>query len=212
MWQFQQSVEGISEACEALGIPVVGGNVSFYNETDGVDIHPTPVVGVLGVADPMPTQPPRLQRATAGMEIWEIGPAASTNLAGSSVQRLYGDLGGTPSPPDPDTATRMIELTAELAHQVPVLHDISDGGLAVALSEVCIASGTGAIVEVSNPFSEDPHRVIAVLEPGSVELPGDLARKIGEIGGDEIVINGAAVDLSLAADLWHNAIPRALAG
>jgi phosphoribosylformylglycinamidine synthase len=212
MWQFQQSVEGISEACEALGIPVVGGNVSFYNETDGVDIHPTPVVGVLGVADPMPTQPPRLQRATAGMEIWEIGPAASTNLAGSSVQRLYGDLGGTPSPPDPDTATRMIELTAELAHQVPVLHDISDGGLAVALSEVCIASGTGAIVEVSNPFSEDPHRVIAVLEPGSVELPGDLARKIGEIGGDEIVINGAAVDLSLAADLWHKAIPRALAG
>jgi phosphoribosylformylglycinamidine synthase len=212
MWQFQQSVEGISEACEALGIPVVGGNVSFYNETDGVDIHPTPVVGVLGVADPMPTQPPRLQRATAGMEIWEIGPAASTNLAGSSVQRLYGDLGGTPSPPDPDTATRMIELTAELAHQVPVLHDISDGGLAVALSEVCIASGTGAIVEASNPFSEDPHRVIAVLEPGSVELPGDLARKIGEIGGDEIVINGAAVDLSLAADLWHKAIPRALAG
>ena len=63
MWQFKESVEGISAACEALGIPVVGGNVSFYNETDGIDIHPTPVVGLLGLADPMPKNPaPTLPR------------------------------------------------------------------------------------------------------------------------------------------------------
>ncbi|MDX1448936.1 MAG: phosphoribosylformylglycinamidine synthase subunit PurL, partial [Acidimicrobiia bacterium] len=75
MWQFRESIEGISAACERLGIPVVGGNVSFYNETDGVDIHPTPVVGVLGLADPIPLPPPRLDRATLGMELWQIGPS-----------------------------------------------------------------------------------------------------------------------------------------
>src|SRR5690606_17052125 len=74
MWQFKEAVQGISGACEALGIPVVGGNVSFYNETDGVDIYPTPVVGLLGLADPMPARAPRLDRAVAGMEIWVVGP------------------------------------------------------------------------------------------------------------------------------------------
>ncbi|HEX6221910.1 MAG TPA: phosphoribosylformylglycinamidine synthase subunit PurL, partial [Acidimicrobiia bacterium] len=153
MWQFQQSVEGISEACEALGIPVVGGNVSFYNETDGVDIHPTPVVGLLGLADPMPTRPPLLERAVAGMEVWEVGPSATGNLAGSAVQRLAGDLGGLPTGPDAEMASRVIGLAVALAHEAPVLHDISDGGLAVALAEVCIASGVGAVVESANPFS-----------------------------------------------------------
>jgi phosphoribosylformylglycinamidine synthase len=99
MWQFRESVEGMSSACETLGIPVVGGNVSFYNETDGIDIHPTPVVGLLGLADPMPADPPRMSRAVEGMDVWEVGPAASGNLAGSAVQRLLGELGGSPSSP-----------------------------------------------------------------------------------------------------------------
>jgi phosphoribosylformylglycinamidine synthase len=210
MWQFQHAVEGISEACETLGIPVVGGNVSFYNETDGVDIHPTPVVGLLGIADPMPVRPPRLGRAAAGMEIWEIGPPATGNLAGSALQRLAGELGGRPTAPDPDIAIRVIDLAVELAHEAPVLHDISDGGVAVALAEICIASGVGGEAATAHPFSEDPHRFLAVIGGGQVELPADLARKIGEIGGDEIVINGGAVDLSDAADAWRRAIPRAL--
>ena len=117
MWQFRESVEGISEACEALGIPVVGGNVSFYNETDGRDINPTPVVGLLGLADPMPANPPRLSRAEPGMEVWELGPPAGPNLAGSAVQRLLGDLAGNPTVPDPETARRVIDLTVALAHQ-----------------------------------------------------------------------------------------------
>ena len=212
MWQFKESVEGMSEACEALGIPVVGGNVSFYNETDSVDIHPTPVVGLLGLADPMPSVPPRLSRATEGMEVWVVGPAATGNLAGSSVQRLFGELGGVPTSPDPAMALRIVELARRLAHEVPVLHDVSDGGLAVALAEICIASGVGANVAVNHPFSEDPHRFLAVFEPGAIEMADDLARKVGEIGGDEIVINGSAVDLNVAADRWHGAIERALGG
>ncbi|HXV72811.1 MAG TPA: phosphoribosylformylglycinamidine synthase subunit PurL [Acidimicrobiia bacterium] len=212
MWQFQEAVEGISEACEALGIPVVGGNVSFYNETDGVDIHPTPVVGVLGVADPMPTNPPRLDRARAGMEIWEIGPSATDNLSGSAVQRLAGDLGGVPTPPDPEMARRANDLAAELAHHAAVLHDISDGGLAVALSEICIASRQGAVVSTEYPFCEDPHRLLAVIEPGGVELPAEISRRIGAVGGSTIVINGEEIDLVVASDRWHNAIAHALGG
>lgn len=209
MWQFVESVEGISEACETLGIPVVGGNVSFYNETDGGDIHPTPVVGLLGLADPVPSPVPRLTRARAGMEIWEVGPEATANLAGSAVQRLVGELGGEPTPPDHSAAARVISLAAGLAHDAPVLHDISDGGLAVALAEICIASGVGAAVEVSQPFSEDPHRFLVVAEPGTVDLPEDIARRIGEVRGRTIVINGQSLLLEDCADRWRHAIERA---
>ncbi|HJQ76075.1 MAG TPA: phosphoribosylformylglycinamidine synthase subunit PurL [Acidimicrobiia bacterium] len=209
MWQFRESVEGISEACEALGIPVVGGNVSFYNETDGVDIHPTPVVGLLGLADPMPSSPPRLGRAEPGMEIWEIGPPAGPNLDGSAVQRLSGELGGMPTAPDPVHGRDVIALAAQLAHRVPVLHDVSDGGAAVAVAEICIASGLGATVEMDNPFSEDPHRFIVVAPRDAAGLPTG-ARRLGVIQADTITINGSMVAIEQARDAWANAIPRAL--
>jgi phosphoribosylformylglycinamidine synthase len=216
MWQFRESVEGISEACEDLGIPVVGGNVSFYNETEGEDIHPTPVVGLLGLADPMPLSPPRLSRAAIGMEIWEIGPAPTPNLAGSAAQRvLHDELTGRPTTPDPGIARKVIALAAELAHRVPVLHDISDGGLAVAVAEACIASGVGATlasVGLDEMFSEDPHRFIAMFEPGAVELPEDLARKVGTVGGDALVLGDAApIEVDTLRSTWGNAIPRRMA-
>lgn len=211
MWQFRESIEGISEACVTLGIPVVGGNVSFYNETDGIDIHPTPVVGLLGLADPMPVEPPRLTRARAGMEVWELGPVASANLAGSAVQRLAGEIGGLPTEPDGEAAARVIALAAEMAHTTPVLHDVSDGGMAVAVAEICIASGVGAIIDTDHPFGEDPHRFLAVLQPGTMRKQDPLGHKVGTIGGTEIVINGAAVSLDSATDRWQHAIDRALA-
>jgi phosphoribosylformylglycinamidine synthase len=217
MWQFRESVEGISEACEALGIPVIGGNVSFYNETDGVDIHPTPVVGMLGLADPMPTRPPRLDRAAEGMEIWEIGPAPTGNLAGSAVQRvIHDELIGLPTLPDPEIARRVIDLIAGLAHRVPVLHDVSDGGLAVTVAEICIASGVGATLTIDDPsslFCEDPHRVIAVFQAGSAGLPSDLARRVGVIGGEAVVL-GSSDPIAVAAmvQAYRNAIPRRMAG
>ena len=210
MWQFKESVEGISEACEALDIPVVGGNVSFYNETDGADINPTPVVGLLGLADPMPEVPPRISRATDGMELWLVGPDASANLAGTAVQRLLGDEpGGIPTAPDPATARNVIALAADLAHTAPVLHDISDGGMAVAAAEISIASGIGVSVDVpiAEIFSEDPHRFLAAFESGSISLPPE-ARKVGVFGGNQIVINGSPLDLESAASSYREALPR----
>jgi len=217
MWQFRESVEGISEACETLGVPVVGGNVSFYNETDGVDIHPTPVVGMLGLADPMPIPPPRLSRAVEGMEIWEIGPAPSANLAGSAAQRvIQGELTGRPTLPDPEMARQVIATAVELAHSVPVLHDISDGGLAVGVAEICIAAGVGATIadiDTGQLFSEDPHRFIAVFAPGTVELPEGPARRIGVIGGQTLTLGRSQpIALDLLAETHRNAIPRRMAG
>jgi phosphoribosylformylglycinamidine synthase len=217
MWQFRESVEGISEACEALGIPVIGGNVSFYNETDGVDIHPTPVVGLIGLADPMPADPPGLDRAREGMEIWEIGPAPTGNMAGSAAQRvIHEELTGLPTAPHPALAREVIDLTARLGHRAPVLHDVSDGGLAVAVAEICVASGVGATLTVDDPgllFCEDPHRVIAVFEHGTIDLPSDLARNVGTIGGESFLLGtGDPIDLSRLAQAHREAIPKRMAG
>jgi phosphoribosylformylglycinamidine synthase len=217
MWQFRETVEGISEACENLGIPVVGGNVSFYNETDGVDIHPTPVIGLLGLADPIPAQIPGLGRAQEGMEIWELGPVPTDNLAGSALQRVaHRQLGGRPTAARPDMATQVIEAAASLAHQVPVLHDVSSGGLAVAIVEVCVASGVGAEIWVEGNgglFSEDPHRFILIMEPGAVSLPKRLARRVGSVGGEKVSLAGAgALDLDLLTSTYRDAIPRRIRG
>ncbi|MCI0543871.1 MAG: AIR synthase related protein, partial [Actinobacteria bacterium] len=209
MWQLVETVEGISEACEAMGIPVVGGNVSFYNETNDRDVNPTPVVGLLGLADPMPIDPPRLQRARPGMEIWVIGPDPTPNFAGSSLQRLQGAPTGRPTAPRPDVAAPMIEDVARLAHVTPVLHDVSDGGLAVAVAEICIASGTGAVVETDDPvwlFGEDPHRVVVIAESGSA-LPG---RRIGRMWAGDLVIGDETLSLETIATTWHRALPDAL--
>jgi phosphoribosylformylglycinamidine synthase len=217
MWQFTESVEGISMSCEELGIPVVGGNVSFYNETDGVDINPTPVVGLLGLADPMPSSPPRLDRAAEGMEIWEIGPSPTDNLAGSAVQRIQGSgLIGRPTEPDPATARQVIDVALDLAHTASVLHDVSDGGIAVAIAEICIASGVGAEVTIDDPvllFSEDPHRLVAVLDPETFTMEPELGRRLGTIGGDEIRFGpGVIVKLGDVTESWNNAIPDSLFG
>lgn len=211
MWQLTETVAGISEACEALGVPVVGGNVSLYNETDGADINPTPVVGMLGLADPMPVRPPRLDRAEAGMEIWLIGPEASDNFAGSYLERLAGPARGRPTAAQTDTGLAVIDEALRMAHVAPVLHDISDGGLAVALAEICIASGVGATLEVTGTaelFSEDPHRFVAVVDPGWDPPP--LGRRIGFMGGDALVLGEETVAVSTLADAWHQALPEAL--
>ena len=214
MWQFRESVEGISEACEELGIPVVGGNVSFYNETDGVDINPTPVVGLLGLADPMPSPPPRLSGARPGMDLWLIGPPATGNLAGSATQRLLDVRpGGIPTPPDAATALAVIDIAVDLAQHAAALHDLSDGGLAVAVTEMALASECGVIVEVApgELFCEDGHRLLAAAHPGSIDMSPDMARKIGRFEGKDVVLNGSALSLSEASRLYHQALPRRMA-
>jgi len=216
MWQFVESVEGLAEGCEDLGVPVVGGNVSFYNETDGVDIDPTPVVGMLGLADPMPELPPRLDRAEEGMELWLVGPERGDDFAGSAYACVVLDHhNGHPAPVDPEAGRRVAAHAARLAHLAPVVHDVSSGGIAVALAEICIRSGVGASLENGDwrlLLDEAPHRILAVVPPDTdLEIDDVPHRKLGDIGGDRIDFGRwGSVPLATAARVWRDALRRRL--
>ncbi len=221
MWQFTETVAGLAAACRILQVPVVGGNVSFYNETGDAGIVPTPVVGMLGLADPMPERPPRLDQAQEGMELWLFGPQDTEDFAASDYAAvLLDDLSGRPAPPDPAAGLAAVAAARTLAANgtAAVLHDVGDGGLAVAVAEICIRSGVGAGVEVEDwreLFAEGPHRFLAVLEPERrgtpLTVPGRPipARLLGRIGGDTIDFGRlGSVPLVEAAAAWRQAIPR----
>lgn len=225
MWQFRETVEGLAEACELLGLPVVSGNVSFHNEVDGYPIHPTPVVGVVGVADPAPAMPPGMDRAEEGMELWLLGLGNAVNLAGSAFAKIaFGHLGGRPSAADFALCRAAIETSLDLVKEgvTPVLHDISDGGLALAAAEIAIASQVGVNVtfrDWRSLFSEDPHRLLTAVGPPDVpRLTGIAARhglpvsRIGTFGGREISFESGGVrgvvNLAVASRTWQDAIGR----
>jgi phosphoribosylformylglycinamidine synthase len=212
MWQFIEAVDGMAWACEELDLPVVGGNVSFYNQTDGIDIYPTPVVGTLGFSPTMVANPPRLDRAVEGMGIWVLGPGPEGDFAASAFDRIInGELRGRPADVDGETARRVIAATAKLAEEgVPVLHDVSTGGLAVALTEIAIASGVGIQVEglgAADLLDETPLRVVAVID-GELDTTVDAVR-IGTVGRDTIDFGRAgAIGLLEATRIWRDALPR----
>jgi phosphoribosylformylglycinamidine synthase len=214
MWQFVETVEGMAAACDALGVPVVGGNVSFYNETDGVDIYPTPVVGMLGFCDPMPQRPPRLDRAQDGMELWLVGPELGSDFSASAYARVVLDhLGGRPESIDLAVAGRVIAHAARLAYEVPVLHDVSAGGLAIAIAEICIRSEVGATIEAFDwtlLLDEAPARFLVVAPAGGELRCDDVpVRLLGTMGGDRIDFGPhGSVPVAEAAQVWRDAIPR----
>ena len=214
MWQFREVVHGIAEACELLGVPVIGGNVSFYNQTDGLDIYPTPVIGMLGLIEELVLPAPRLDRAEEGMDIWLIGNDWATNLAGSIFEKVtFGHVGGRPSAADPTMGKAILRVARRLAAAgAPVLHDISTGGLAIALAEICIASGTGTDISYDDwrsLFSEDPHRLLLVA-PASLEASevardeGVPIRKLGAMGGSVFRLGRSELNLASMSDVYKS--------
>jgi phosphoribosylformylglycinamidine synthase subunit PurL len=149
MWQFERSVTGLADGCLELGIPVTGGNVSFYNQTGAVAIHPTPVVGVLGVLDDVSRRTPSGWREP-GQAIYLLGVTRS-ELGGSEwAWAEHGHLGGLPPDCDLDAERRLAAVLVEGARGslVAAAHDLSDGGLAQALVEACLRYGVGAQVSL----------------------------------------------------------------
>jgi phosphoribosylformylglycinamidine synthase subunit PurL len=145
MWQFAQAVSGLADGCQALGVPVTGGNVSLYNSTGDVAIHPTPVVGVLGVLDDVTRRTPSGWR-TAGQAIFVIG-STRDELGGSSWSDVeHGHLGGLPPAVDLEAERVLGEILVACSRDglVDAAHDLSDGGLAIALVESCLRYGVGA--------------------------------------------------------------------
>jgi len=209
MWQFAEAVRGLADGCAALGVPVTGGNVSFYNQTGTVAIHPTPVVGVLGVHDDV--------RRRVGLGF----PAASDGAGQASIVLLgrtgpefggsawahvrHGHLGGRPPAPDLEAERSLAGLLAAAAADglLAAAHDLSDGGLAVALAESCLRGGTGCTVRLPGDpftalFSESAGRAVVAVRPGAEAAFGRLAAAhgvpavtIGTVGGDSLTVIGS---------------------
>jgi phosphoribosylformylglycinamidine synthase len=228
MWQFTETVEGMSEACEALGIPVIGGNVSFYNASGGTDIDPTPVAGVLGLVDALDDRPPPAQLHADG-DVVVLGDVRP-ELGGSEwAAVVHGIDGGMPPAADLERARALHDCVAALVRDRSVrgVHDVSDGGLAVAVAEMAIRGEVGARIEL--PFPDCTPAEACFAEPASVVVcsvaredtaavcsqaaaAGVPARVVGSAGGDRLVVAGALdVPLARAADAWRNAIPDAMA-
>jgi phosphoribosylformylglycinamidine synthase subunit PurL len=205
MWQFQQAVRGLADGCAQLGIPVTGGNVSFYNQTGARPILPTPVVGVLGVIDDVAHRV-RSGFTADGDAIVLLGETRD-ELGGSEWAHVaHGHLGGLPPAVNLDAERRVARLIAAAAADgfLTGAHDLSDGGLAQALVESCLVGGSGATVDLPRTldpfvalFAESAGRVLVTVPPDrvvplliSAAASNVAARPLGTTGGAALVISG----------------------
>ncbi len=189
-WQLTEAVTGLAEACVALGIPVVGGNVSLYNEAPAGPIFPTPVVGIVGKL-PDVTRAGRLGFRAEGDAIALVGEF-TPSLAGSELEKLRGRPPRGPLPAVKATDVRDAREAVAAAVRTGALqqaHDIAEGGLAVALAECCVAGEIGARVEFEGElFAEAPGTGYVVSGPE--EVVGRLGRVIGRVGGERLIVAG----------------------
>ncbi len=233
MWQFARAVDGISDACRAFDVPITGGNVSFYNETEGRGIFPTPVIGVVGV----------LQDKTQKVSHHFKGNGDLIYLAGETTDEVGGSqylkishqiIRGLPPRLDLERERTVQAFTREAAAKrlLRSAHDVSDGGLAVALAECLfgpLGERTGASVAFDCPgrvdrllFSEGQSRMLLSVQRCDAESMERLAEhynvplsRLGVTGGEELQlqINGVdaiSIRLDELFDTWWNSIERAL--
>ncbi len=203
-WQFRQAVDGMAEACRVLEVPVVGGNVSFYNEVEGEAIYPTPVVGAVGLLE-NPQKQGSLAFKEEGDLVLLLG-AREVSLGGSQwLKSLHEQVAGRPTAVDLELEKRLQKLLRVLISEglVNSAHDLSDGGLAVALAECCISGHIGAAVEIAGGsnrdlelFGEGPSRVILSACRDHYQRIAELAdqakvalHNIGKLGGDSLRVS-----------------------
>jgi phosphoribosylformylglycinamidine synthase len=227
MWQFVQAVQGIRDACIAFGTPVTGGNVSFYNETDGVAIPPTPTIGMVGL----------LEKAEHHMTQWFKAEGDVIVLLGRNREELggseylatiHGRTAGTPPWVDLSLEQRLHEVClAAIAEEIlSSAHDTSDGGLAVALAECCVTrpeGPLGAVIDIEAAMRPDaflfgesqsrvivslPRRNLARLREIAAAAPFDL-QVLGEVRGHRLRIHPHIdVDVSELHDAWTGSLPQ----
>ena len=204
MWQFAETVRGLADGCLEMGLPVTGGNVSFYNQTGDVAILPTPVIGVLGVIDDVRTRTP-MSFDRAGLDLYLLG-ASDSNMSGSEWAYLHKLRGGQAPTADLQREMRLIDLLVKGRTEkiFSAAHDLSQGGLTATLTEMVLRHNIGATIALDNPgvslFVETPGRVVVAVEPGKVEAlkkaAGDIPlTHLGATGGDALVVNDAVISL-----------------
>jgi phosphoribosylformylglycinamidine synthase len=220
MWQLSESIDGMGEACRSFGLPVIGGNVSLYNESGGVDIDPTPVIGMLGLVDELLERPPSLDWHD-GETVLLLGRREATgerafSLAGSRLAvDVAGRRGGTLFSFDQASHMRACALVADLVSATSSgrggllgsVHDVGSGGLAMALAEMAAAGRVGAslggLAGVAEAFAEHPGRfLVTTSEVGALLAAagraGVDAVVLGQVGGTRLVID-SMVDLEVDA-------------
>jgi phosphoribosylformylglycinamidine synthase len=204
MWQFAETVRGLADGCLEMGLPVTGGNVSFYNRTGDVAILPTPVIGVLGVIDDVRTRTP-MSFDRAGLELYLIG-ASDENLSGSEWAYLHGMRGGQAPTADLQREMRLIKLLVKGRTEkiFTAAHDLSQGGLTASLTEMVLRHNVGATITLANPgmnlLVETPGRVVVAVEASKAAALKAAAGEIpltylGTTGGDALVINEVKISL-----------------
>jgi phosphoribosylformylglycinamidine synthase subunit PurL len=219
MWQFAESVRGLADGCLEMGLPVTGGNVSFYNQTGAVAILPTPVIGVLGIIDDVRTRTP-MSFDRAGLELYLLGETAH-DIAGSEWAYIHGQRGGNAPIADLQREMRLIEvLVAGRTEQIfTAAHDLSQGGLSATLTEMVLRHNVGAKVTLANAgidlISETPGRVAVAVDPSKADKLNQLAKskdikiaKLGTTGGDSLVINDAVISLEELRRAHTETFPR----
>ena len=239
MWQFSQVIDGMTRACEELEIPITGGNVSFYNETLGEGIYPTPVLGVVGILDDV-HKAAKMHFKQSGRKIVllrasEPGDAVDAESEfGSSeyAKEILGTVWGYPPELDLEKEATLQRALVALVEQALVesVHDCADGGLAVALAECAFPKGVGMAVNVASRdlpaefalFSEDASRVVVSCDPAKLariqELAGEyglFADALGETGGEhiEIKLDGQpviSVTVRELSGIYERALEKAL--
>jgi phosphoribosylformylglycinamidine synthase len=173
MWQFSEVTRGIAEGCRTLGIPVTGGNVSFYNQTGDTAILPTPIVGVLGVIDDVRRRTP-IGFSAERQQIYLLGETLDEFDGSEWANALHGHLGGLPPRVDLDAEKNLahVLITASRDGLIQAAHDLADGGLAQALVEACLRHHVGARVQLPDGldpfialFSESSARALVAVSP-----------------------------------------------
>jgi phosphoribosylformylglycinamidine synthase len=230
MGQFEAAVRGIADACRALEIPVVSGNVSFYNETDGRAIPPTPTVGMVGLLEDVEKRV-RMPFRREGDLLAILGETRD-EVGGSEFLRVIRGRDEGPCPEvDLAAEKRLVELLATLAEEARLAsaHDISDGGLAVALAECAMTSDLGADVTLQSTvrpsavlFGETTARALVSFGPEEERIVREIAERLGvpfgilgTVGGDRLRItleDRVLIGESVASlnDTWTNAFARAM--
>ncbi|MGH2757437.1 MAG: phosphoribosylformylglycinamidine synthase subunit PurL [Actinomycetota bacterium] len=222
MWQFAEVVRGIGDACRVLETPVTGGNVSFYNETKGRAIYPTPVIGMLGVIRDLGSVR-GLAFLDEGDDVILLGSTSPDDLGGSEYAKVVNGVVAGRSPRlDVDSVARLVELLHDSRELIRTAHDVSAGGLAVALAECSIARGIGTSVTLEGEphrglFSESPGRVVVSCSPTHRDelieratRAGIHAHRLGSTGGDNIDLGVISVTIAELSGWYEDALPACL--
>ena len=239
MWQFSQTIDGITKACEELEIPITGGNVSFYNETLGEGIYPTPVLGVVGILEDV-HKAAKMHFAAPGRtivllragDVGDITDAESEFGSSEYAKEILGTLWGYPPELDLEKEAGLQKAVIEMIQQglLDSAHDCADGGMAVALAEKAFPKGVGARVNLASGglfaefalFGEDASRIVISCDPKQVARIKEVARNYGaasEVIGEtvagrlEISLDGKAVISAAVSELsadYEGALESAL--